>query len=71
MVRLRVDLSALHRCVEQMGAREVDFELDVSAPPIEPIDLALREGLEIALDDISYEGGLLGTSKNSAFALLR
>lgn len=54
-----MDFSDLYRCAEQMGAQEVDFTVDVSAPPIEPIDLALREGLEIALDDISYEGGLL------------
>ncbi len=43
MGKLRVDLSELHRCVEEMGAREVDFSLSLSMPPLEPIVPRLRE----------------------------
>ncbi len=56
---LHVDLSALHRCVEQMGARDVPFTLDISPSAIEPIDIELREGIEIPLDEIRNENGLL------------
>ena len=59
MVKLRVDFSALQRCVEQMKAAHVDFTLDIIQRPMEPIDIALGEGLEISLDDISYERGFL------------
>ncbi len=59
MARLRVDFSELHRCVEQMGTAPVDFTVDIVQRPIDPVDIALREGLEISLEDISYDGGLL------------
>ena len=59
MAKLHINFSALHRCVEQMGAGPVDFTVDIIQKPIDPIDIKLREGLEISLEDISYEGGLL------------
>ena len=59
MARLRVDFSQLHAAVEQMGAAEVHFALHIHQDPIEPIDLKLQEGLEVPLDEIDYQSGLL------------
>ncbi len=59
MVKLRVDFSKLHGCVEQMKAAYVDFTLNIIQRPMEPIDIDLGKGLEISLEDISCERGVL------------
>lgn len=59
MAKLIVDFSALYHAVEQMGAGEVDFSIHLLSTPIDPIDIQLGEGIEITLDEIEHESGLL------------
>jgi len=59
MTKLHVDFSDLHRCAEQMGAANVDFVINMTPSPMNPIDIALGDGLEISIGDVSTDGGLL------------
>ncbi len=56
---IRVDWSALWKCVEQMGATPVDFSLDIEQQELERIDLQLRKGKEIDLEDLDFSSGVL------------
>ena len=57
---LRVDLAALEEAVRRMGASTLDphFELD-STTQWERIDIALKEGVEVDLDEGDVVGGLI------------
>jgi len=59
MTKLHVDFSDLHRCAEQMGTENVDFAINMTSSPMNPIDIALGDGLEISIGDVSTDGGLL------------
>ncbi|MBL3601800.1 MAG: hypothetical protein JMN25_18375 [gamma proteobacterium endosymbiont of Lamellibrachia anaximandri] len=59
MARLNVDFSALHAAVAKMGASEIHFSIDISSRPLEPIDIQLEEGIEVPLDEIEHDSGLL------------
>jgi hypothetical protein len=57
---LRIDFSELEAAVRRMGAEPIPFETGIALPPIDPIDLELNEGIELAtLKDISSDDGLL------------
>lgn len=56
-MRINVDLSKLHECADRMGAAHVDFDLGI--PQHGPIDIQLKDGIEITLEDISCDNGLL------------
>lgn len=57
-MKLSVDLSLLLSAVEKMGAMEIDFSIETSAPPLAPIDVELGEGCELSLEDIEFSNGL-------------
>jgi hypothetical protein len=59
-MKLSVDLSLLISAVEKMGAAEIDFNIETSAPPLDPIDIELGKGLELSLVDIEFTNGLVG-----------
>lgn len=59
---LRVDLSALHAVVKQMGAHalETDFSLAQQYQALDEIDIALSgAGIEVDLSDVDVDSGLL------------
>jgi len=62
-MKLTVDFSALRLVVNNMGATNVDFELDLLVKDIDPIAAMLETGLElgkdIQLSDISSDFGVL------------
>lgn len=58
-MKLDVDLSLLLEAVKKMGAKEIDFDIESVAPPLNPIDKALStEGFEISLDKVQFINGL-------------
>ena len=57
---LRIDFRALEAAVQRMGAEPIPFETGVALPPVDPIDLDLNEGIELAdLSLVSSQDGLL------------
>ena len=57
---LRIDFRALETAVQRMGAEPIPFETGVALPPVDPIDLDLNEGIELAdLSLVSSQDGLL------------
>lgn len=58
-MKLNVDLSLLLNAVKNMGAEEREFQIELDIKDIESIDIRLHEGLDIQLDDIATENGLL------------
>jgi hypothetical protein len=60
-MRLIVDFSDLHAAVRKMGAAELepDFELHLGAGSIDRIDIDLRQGKEVVLEEVDTESGLL------------
>ncbi len=59
-MKIDVNLSALFKNVKKMGADEVDFELDIwTDSDIEFDDQLATTGVEIKLDDLETEQGLL------------
>lgn len=57
-MKLSVDLSLLLSAVEKMGAAEIDFNIETTAPPLDPIDIELGKGFELSLEDIEFNNGL-------------
>lgn len=55
-MKLNVDFSSLHQCIENMGASIADFDLDVE---FDPIDIELDSGIDIDLKDIETTEGIL------------
>ncbi len=55
-MKLKVDFSALHRVVQQMGADSLvpDFTLNRRAEALTPIEIKLGEGVEITLEDVTF-----------------
>ncbi len=58
-MQLNVDLNPLLNAVRRMGAPMIDFQPKLKTLVLEPIDIALYEGKEISIEEISYESGLL------------
>jgi len=62
-MKLTVNFDALHFAVEQMGAANVDFEIDLFVKDINPIAAMLESGIElgkdIQLDEINSDFGVL------------
>ena len=60
-MHLSVDFSALHAAVARMGAAGFDpgSLIHRQAEPLDPIDVGLKGGLEIAIREIDSENGLL------------
>ncbi len=56
---LRIDLDELWQQVRRVTERRVDFEVNLRAQQMDPIDVELRSGKEVFLSDIDFEGGLL------------
>jgi hypothetical protein len=60
MMALRIDFNKLEAAVRRMGAEPIPFETGVALPPVDPIDLELNEGIELAdLNLVSSQDGLL------------
>ena len=57
-MKLSVDLSLLLSAVEKMGAAEIDFNIETSAPPLDPIDKDLITGIDVDFDEIDFDNGL-------------
>ncbi len=55
-MKLNVDFSSLHQCIENMGAETTDFNLAVT---FDPIDIELDSGIDIDLKDIETTEGIL------------
>jgi len=55
-MKLNVDFSSLHQCVDAMGAVDTNFTLDVK---FDPIDIQLDTGIDIDLKDIEDTEGIL------------
>ena len=58
-MKLSFDFRALEEAVRAMGAEPIDFEPGVLVEPLDPIDAALEVGLEIEIDAVVSDGGLL------------
>ena len=56
---INVDFRALWESVRRMGATERDFNLNVDLGAPDPIDVRLIEGIEVELEDVETESGLL------------
>ena len=58
---LDVSFEKLYAAARHMGASTTDtnFKLDLDMDAVDPIDIKLKEGLEISLQDVSFENGLL------------
>ena len=55
-MKLNVDFSSLHECIDRMGALDSDFSLDVK---FDSIDIQLDSGIDINLTDIENTEGIL------------
>jgi hypothetical protein len=56
---LNVDLSDLFMAVRRMGAKDIDFGVDVDQEPLSPIDVGLDEGgIEVDFSEIDFDTGL-------------
>jgi len=58
-MKLEIDFSALWAAVRKMGAENVDFTIDSGGEALEPIDIQLRRGKDVALDEVETSNGLL------------
>ena len=58
-MKIRTDFGLLWQSVRQMGAKERDFQFEVSDRQILDIDIELERGVDISLDDLESTGGLL------------
>lgn len=59
-MKLNVDFSNLITQVNKMGAEDIDFDIVISAAPLDPIYEALSKGgIEVNLADITAKSGLL------------
>ncbi len=59
MAKLKIDFSKLLEVIAEIADKETDFSIDLRGQPMEPIDIQLRDGLEVSLDEINYDYGLL------------
>lgn len=58
-MRLNVDLSELFTIVSRMGAKDVEFDIDINQVPLDPIDKELADGgIEVPFSDINFDTGL-------------
>ena len=58
-MRLDTDFNELKRLVDLMGPVRHAWTPDIALPELEEIDIQLREGVEITLDELDIENGLL------------
>lgn len=57
---LNVDLDALHAAVRRMGAEAREFKVKVYEVPLDPIDVSLKQGIELPdLNEVETSNGLL------------
>ena len=58
-MRLNVDFSLLLRAVENMGAAQIDFDINIQQEELDPIDAELgTSGIQVDFDQIDFNGGL-------------
>ncbi|WP_349616552.1 HNH endonuclease [Azotobacter salinestris] len=58
-MRIKVDFSELKHLAQQISTASADFTLKSSDSEFRPIDKELDEGLEVDIDAVEIEGGLL------------
>ena len=59
MRRLNVEFGGLQKAVQRMGADHVAFDLGRSRTAVPQIEIALSEGVEISVDEVDKEEGVL------------